>query len=136
MHLTANMYKIVSVKANAKEIAAVKCICHQICTKWLLWRQMLRKLLLENAFDAKYVQNHHIAGLSMIFFLHVTSVYANVPHESSLINVIKFYIIVLFCISSTAIVVHWRYILQQKKSQKTERWEICSIMYVITQEVT
>ena len=24
MHLTANMYKIVSVKANAKEIAAVK----------------------------------------------------------------------------------------------------------------
>ena len=66
---------------------------------------MLRKLLLENAFDVKYVQNHHFAGLSMVFFLHVTSVYANVPHESSLINVIKFYI-VLFCISSVAIVVH------------------------------
>ena len=60
---------------------------------------MPRKLLLENAFDVKYVQNHHFAGLSMVFFLHVTSVYANVPHESSLINVIKFYIIVLFCIS-------------------------------------
>ena len=73
---------------------------------------MLRKLLLENAFDVKYVQNHHFAGLSMVFFLHVTSVYANVPHESSLINVIKFYIIVLFCISSVAIVVHSRYILQ------------------------
>ena len=67
---------------------------------------MLRKSLLENAFDAKYVQNHHFEGLSVVFFLHVTSVYANVPHESSLINVIKFYIIVLFCISSAAIVVH------------------------------
>ena len=62
------MSKIVSVKANSQEIAAVKCICHQICTKWLLWRQMLRKLLLENAFDVKYVQNHHFAGLSMVFF--------------------------------------------------------------------
>ena len=30
---------------------------HQICTKALFWMQMLRKSLLENAFDVKFVQN-------------------------------------------------------------------------------
>ena len=66
MHLTPNMYKIVTLKANAKkvitlkcmvqkhtcktitlkanakEIITLKCIWHHICTKSLLWRQMLR----------------------------------------------------------------------------------------------
>ena len=51
MCLTANMYKIVSVKANAQgNHAAVKCICHQICTKMLLWRQMLRNIVTWNCF--------------------------------------------------------------------------------------
>ena len=60
MHLTPNMYKMTTLKANAKEIVTVKCIWHQICTKSLLWRQMLRKSFLENAFDTKYIQNHHV----------------------------------------------------------------------------
>ena len=30
------MYKIITVKANAKEIVTFKCIWHQICTKSLL----------------------------------------------------------------------------------------------------
>ena len=62
MHLTPNMYKIIILKANAQEIVTWKCVWHQICTKSLLWRQMLRKSLLENACDAKYVQNCHFAG--------------------------------------------------------------------------
>ena len=33
-----------------------------ICTKSLLWRQMLRKLSLWNAIDTKYVQNHYFEG--------------------------------------------------------------------------
>ena len=49
------MYKIVTLKANAKKIVTWKCICHHISTKPLLWRQMLRKSLLENAIDTKYV---------------------------------------------------------------------------------
>ena len=57
MHLAPHMYKNVTLKANAKEIFTWKCIWHHICTKLLLWRQMLRKSLLENAFDTKYVQN-------------------------------------------------------------------------------
>ena len=65
MHLTANMSLL-------WQNAHVKCIFHQICAKWLLWRQMLRKLL---HFWCQNVQNHHFAGLSMVFFLHVTSVY-------------------------------------------------------------
>ena len=36
MHLTPNMYKIITVKANAKEIITLKCIWHHICTKPLL----------------------------------------------------------------------------------------------------
>ena len=31
-----NMYKIVTLKANAKEIVTLKCVSHQICTKLLL----------------------------------------------------------------------------------------------------
>ena len=62
MHLTPNMYRIITVKANAKEIFTVKCVWCQICTNLLLWRQMLRKSLYENAFDAKYVQNHYFEG--------------------------------------------------------------------------
>ena len=38
MHLTPNMYKIVTVKANAKEIITLKCI------------------------GTKYVQNHYCEG--------------------------------------------------------------------------
>ena len=60
MHLTANMSKIVSVKANAQEIAAVNCICHQICTKWLLWRQMLRNIVTWKCFWC-----HHICTKSI-----------------------------------------------------------------------
>ena len=33
MHLAPNMYKMVTVKANAKEIITLKCIWHQICTQ-------------------------------------------------------------------------------------------------------
>ena len=36
MHLTPHMYKIVTLKANAQEIVTLKCIWHQICTKLLL----------------------------------------------------------------------------------------------------
>ena len=35
---------------------------HHICAKSLLWRQMLRKSLLENAFGTKYVQNRYFEG--------------------------------------------------------------------------
>ena len=62
MHLTPNMYKIVTLKANAKEIITVKCVWHHICTKLLLWRQILRKSLLENACGTIYVQNHYFEG--------------------------------------------------------------------------
>ena len=67
MHMAPNMYKFITVKANAKKIVRWKCIwcqictksvtlkanakkiitrkcvSHQICTKSWLWRQMLRK---------------------------------------------------------------------------------------------
>ena len=46
MHLAPNMYKIITLNANAKKIITLKCIWHNICTKPLLWRQMLRKSLL------------------------------------------------------------------------------------------
>ena len=36
MHLTPYMYKIVTLKANAKEIVTLKCMWHHICTKPLL----------------------------------------------------------------------------------------------------
>ena len=62
MCLTPNMYKIITLKANAQEIVTLKCIWHYICTKPLLCRQMLRKLSLENAFDTKYVQKHYDEG--------------------------------------------------------------------------
>ena len=86
MHLTPNMYKIITLKANAQEIITFKCMWHQICTKsvtlnanakkivtlkciWhhicakpLLCRQMLWKPLLKNAFDTKYVQNRYFEG--------------------------------------------------------------------------
>ena len=62
MHLTPNMYKNVTLKANAEEIVTLKCIWHHICIKPLLSRQMLRTSLLENAFDTKYVQNHYFEG--------------------------------------------------------------------------
>ena len=57
MHLLQNMYNIITLKANAKKIITWKCVSHQICTKSLHWRQMLRKSSLENAFGIKYVQN-------------------------------------------------------------------------------
>ena len=59
MHLTPHRYKIVILKANAQEIVSFKCVWHQICTKLLLSRQMLRRSLLESAFNTKYVQNHY-----------------------------------------------------------------------------
>ena len=52
----------VTLKANAKKIITSKCVWHQICTKLLLWKQMLRKLLCENAYDAKYVQKYYFEG--------------------------------------------------------------------------
>ena len=59
MHLTQHMYKIITLKANAKKIVTCKMHMtpHMYCTKLLLWRQMPRKLSLENAYDTKYVQN-------------------------------------------------------------------------------
>ena len=54
--------KLLLVKTNAKEIITLKCVWCQICTKSLLWMQMLRKPLCENAFDTKYVQNHYFEG--------------------------------------------------------------------------
>ena len=62
MHVAPHMYKTITLKANAKEIVTLKCIWHQICTKLLLCRQMLRKLSLQNAFDTTYVQNHYFEG--------------------------------------------------------------------------
>ena len=62
MHLAPHMCKTVTVKANAQEIITWKCIWHHICTKLLLWRQMLRKSSLENAFDTTYVQNCYFKG--------------------------------------------------------------------------
>ena len=62
MHLTPNMYKIVTWKANVKKIVTIKCIWHQICTKSLLWRQMLRTSLPENACGTIYVQNYEFEG--------------------------------------------------------------------------
>ena len=80
------MYKIITLKANAKKTVTWKCIWHHICTKLLLWRQMLRKSLLlkciwhqictklllyrqmprksllENACGTTYVQNCYFAG--------------------------------------------------------------------------
>ena len=61
MHLTPNMYKIVTWKANAKKIVTWKYIWCQICTNSLLERQMLRKSSHENAFDTTYVQNRYFA---------------------------------------------------------------------------
>ena len=44
MHLTPNMYKNITLKANAKEIITSQMhVWHQIYTKPLLWKQMLRK---------------------------------------------------------------------------------------------
>ena len=62
MHLAPNMYKIITLKANAQEIVTLKCIWHQICTKSLLCMHMLRKSSLENAFGTTYVQNHYFEG--------------------------------------------------------------------------
>ena len=62
MHLTPNRYKIVILKANAQEIVTFKCVWHQICTKLLLSRQILRKSLPENACNTKYVQNYDLKG--------------------------------------------------------------------------
>ena len=62
MHLAPHMCKTVTLKANAKEIITWKCIWHQICTKLLLERQMLRKSLLKNTFDAKYEQICYFEG--------------------------------------------------------------------------
>ena len=61
MLLMPNMYKIMSLwMANAKEIVNSQMhVWHQICTKPLLWRHMLMISLLENAFEAKYVQNRY-----------------------------------------------------------------------------
>ena len=92
------MYKIVTVKANAQEIITLKCVWHQICTKSLLcrqmlrknvtskciwhqictksimWRQMLRESSLQNAFGTKYVQNHYLEGKwsgNCHFYMHL-----------------------------------------------------------------
>ena len=62
MHVAPHMCKTITLKANAQQIITVKCIWHHICTKFLLWRQMLRKSLFENAFDAEYVQNCYFKG--------------------------------------------------------------------------
>ena len=69
MHVTTNMYRIVTLKANVEKIITLKCIWHHICTIPLLWRQMLRISLLENAFDTKYVQNHYFERL-ILWKLH------------------------------------------------------------------
>ena len=62
MHLVPHMYKTVTLKATAQEIVTLKCMWLQICTKLLLWRQMLRKSSLENVFDTKYVQKCYFEG--------------------------------------------------------------------------
>ena len=56
------MYKTVTLKENDKKIVTVKCVWHQICTELLLWKQRLRKLLCENAYDTKYVQKCYCEG--------------------------------------------------------------------------
>ena len=67
MHLTPNMYKIMTLKAHAKIIVTWKCVWHQICTKSLLWRQMLRKSLLKNAFD----QINHLGKMSPVLSVSI-----------------------------------------------------------------
>ena len=69
------MYKIVTVKANAKKIITLKCMWHHICAKPVLCRQMLRKSLLYNAFDTTYVQNRYFEGKcseNHYFKMHLT----------------------------------------------------------------
>ena len=62
MHVAQHMCKTITVNANAKKIVTLKYIWHHICAKPLLCRQMLRKSLLTNAFETKYVQNCYFEG--------------------------------------------------------------------------
>ena len=56
------MYKMVTLQGNAKDIITWRCIWHHICTKTLLWKHMVWKPLLENAFGTTYVQNCYLEG--------------------------------------------------------------------------
>ena len=60
MHLAPNMCKIITLKANAKKIITVKMLLMSNLYKMLLWRQMLRKSSLLNAFGTRYVQNSYL----------------------------------------------------------------------------
>ena len=51
MHLMPNMYKIVTLKAHAKDIVTLKCICHHICAN--------------HYFEGKCSENHY-------FNMHLT----------------------------------------------------------------
>ena len=57
------MYKIVTVKANAKELITVKMhLAPHMYKTVTLKVKCLRKSLLYNAWDSKYVQNHYCEG--------------------------------------------------------------------------
>ena len=56
------MYKIVTVKANAKKIITLKCIWYQICNKIVTWKANAEEIIMLNASDTKYVQNHYFEG--------------------------------------------------------------------------
>ena len=63
MHLAPNMYKMVTLNANAKEIITLKCIWHQICTKLVTLNANAKKIItLKVAFGTTYVQNHYFEG--------------------------------------------------------------------------
>ena len=63
MHLAPHMYKIVTLKANAKEIITLKCIWHQICIKFVTLKANAKKIVtLKMQWATKYVQNHYCEG--------------------------------------------------------------------------
>ena len=45
MHLTPNMYKIITLKAHAKEIVTWKCVWHQICTKIITLKTNAKEII-------------------------------------------------------------------------------------------
>ena len=86
MCLTPNMYKIVTLNANAKKSHHFKMHLTSNMYKIVtLKAKMLRKSLLENACDTKYVQNRYFAGKcsgNCHFKMHLTpNMYENCYFE-------------------------------------------------------
>ena len=126
MHLTPHVYKNVTLQANAQKIITWKCMWHHICAKPLLWRQMLRKsslkmhltpnmykIVTERQMFRQMLSTKLLLWRQMHCYLTCqictksSLCWANdffpscesctMQMHVALINVIKFYIIVLFC---------------------------------------